>query len=123
MCCTFVFFLCSKKYEIFSSRELIRNPLLFTFCKSFLRTNSLEIDTHSSVTSLPGAPNQHWHHDTGALFSHEESNRVFRITFKNVHINQCRILHLHCCITGLAPSSTNTTTTGCVAIIISDVCE
>ena len=61
----------TQKYPVFADPALVRNPLLYAFAKSVLRTGALEVDTHSSVTSMPGAPNQHWHHDTGALFDHD----------------------------------------------------
>eukprot|EP00750_Incisomonas_marina_P010243 INCI16256.2.p1 GENE.INCI16256.2~~INCI16256.2.p1 ORF type:complete len:353 (+),score=54.69 INCI16256.2:573-1631(+) len=61
----------SMEHPEFADVSLVRNPLLYTFVKSFLGTGALEVDTHSSVTSLPGAPNQHWHHDTGNLFDAE----------------------------------------------------
>lgn len=60
-----------QEHPEFADASLVRNPLLYTFVKSFLGTGALEVDTHSSVTSLPGAPNQHWHHDTGNLFDVE----------------------------------------------------
>ena len=38
--------------------------------QNILGTKRLEIDTHSSVTSLAETPEQHWHRDAGFLFDY-----------------------------------------------------
>ena len=39
--------------------------------QNVLGTKRLEIDTHSSVTSLGNTPEQHWHRDAGFLYEYE----------------------------------------------------
>ena len=91
-----------QKHPEFTSPDLIRNPLLFSFVKSIFNNNALEIDTHSSVTSLPGAPAQHWHHDTGHLFDDDVSGLVI-ISIRVVHLRlvlstpNCGLCFLFCC--------------------------
>jgi len=56
----------------FSSAELLRAPNVYPFLKQVLGTSrTLELDTLSSVTSLPQAPAQHWHRDAGSLFDYD----------------------------------------------------
>ena len=55
----------------FTSPRLLRNPLLLPLIQKTLSTSRIEIDTHSSVTSLGHTPEQHWHRDAG--FLHHES--------------------------------------------------
>eukprot|EP00055_Hartaetosiga_balthica_P010548 m.45393 g.45393 ORF g.45393 m.45393 type:complete len:524 (-) comp7217_c0_seq1:140-1711(-) len=38
------------------------------FVSKLMLGDRIEIDTLSTVTSLPGAPNQHWHADVGSIF-------------------------------------------------------
>jgi ectoine hydroxylase-related dioxygenase (phytanoyl-CoA dioxygenase family) len=56
----------------FSDEEFIANGLLQPFMKRMLGSKRLEIDTHSSVTSLPHTPAQHWHRDAGFLFDYDQ---------------------------------------------------
>ena len=51
----------------FTSARLLRNPLLLPLIQKALSTSRIEIDTHSSVTSLSHTPEQHWHRDAGFL--------------------------------------------------------
>lgn len=52
----------------FTSEELLRNPLLMPLMQRALGTNRIEVDTHSSVTSMGNTPAQHWHRDAGFIF-------------------------------------------------------
>lgn len=54
----------------FTSPNLIANPALFSLLKRVLGTEEIELDTLSSVTSVPGSPAQHWHADVDDLFRH-----------------------------------------------------
>jgi hypothetical protein len=56
----------------FSDESFVLNPLLAPLMTRVLGSKRLEIDTHSSVTSLPHTPEQHWHRDAGFLFEHEQ---------------------------------------------------
>lgn len=53
----------------FTDSELVANPLLLPLMQRSLGTSRIEVDTHSSVTSLGNTPAQHWHRDAGFIFS------------------------------------------------------
>ena len=53
----------------FTSEKLLRNPLLLPLMQRTLSTQRIEVDTHSSVTSLGNTPAQHWHRDAGFIHS------------------------------------------------------
>ena len=53
----------------FTSEKLLRNPLLLPLMQRILSTQRIEVDTHSSVTSLGNTPAQHWHRDAGFIHS------------------------------------------------------
>jgi len=68
-----------SRYEVwspmnppFTSDEFLLSPFLLPAIKFVMNSERLEIDTFSSVTSLPGAPAQHWHKDAGVLFEYKE---------------------------------------------------
>lgn len=68
-----------RRYEVwspmippFTSDEFLLSPLLLPVIKFVMNSERLEIDTFSSVTSLPGAPAQHWHRDAGVIFKYKE---------------------------------------------------
>ena len=42
--------------------------MIIPFVERILGTNRFEIDTFSTVTSMPKTPAQHWHRDVGHLF-------------------------------------------------------
>ena len=52
----------------FTSEQLLSNPLLLPLMRHTLSTTRIEVDTHSSVTSLGNTPAQHWHRDAGFIF-------------------------------------------------------
>ena len=52
----------------FTNEELLKNPLLYPLMTRVLKTPRIEVDTHSSVTSLEETPAQHWHRDAGFIF-------------------------------------------------------
>lgn len=54
----------------FSDKEFVSNTLFMPMMQNILGTKRLEIDTHSSVTSLGNTPQQHWHRDAGFLFDY-----------------------------------------------------
>jgi len=56
----------------FTSDAFIRSPILLPIIKAVVNEQRLEINMLSSVTSLPGAPTQHWHRDSGSLFNYDE---------------------------------------------------
>jgi len=56
----------------FSSKEFVQSPFLLPVIEAVVNAKRLEINMFSSVTSLPGAPTQHWHRDAGALFEYDE---------------------------------------------------
>jgi len=56
----------------FTNDEFLLSPFLLPVIKFVMNSDRLEIDTFSSVTSLPGAPAQHWHRDAGLLFEYKE---------------------------------------------------
>jgi Tfp pilus assembly protein PilF len=51
----------------FTNEELLKNPLLHPLMVRTLKTHRIEVDTHSSVTSLAETPAQHWHRDAGFI--------------------------------------------------------
>jgi hypothetical protein len=51
----------------FTDEELLKNPLLHPLMVRTLKTHRIEVDTHSSVTSLAETPAQHWHRDAGFI--------------------------------------------------------
>eukprot|EP00948_MAST-09A_sp_MAST-9A-sp1_P003016 g3016.t1 len=53
--------------KIFTSSELVDNPLLRNLVQDAMGTNRIEIDTFSHITSLPKTAGQHWHSDIGSL--------------------------------------------------------
>ena len=55
----------------FSDESFVSNTLFMPIIQNILGTKRLEIDTHSSVTSLAKTPEQHWHRDAGFLFDYE----------------------------------------------------
>ena len=57
----------------FISRDLLENFAIKGLADEFLQTPRAEIDTLSSVTSLPRTPAQHWHRDAGFLFPGNEA--------------------------------------------------
>jgi ectoine hydroxylase-related dioxygenase (phytanoyl-CoA dioxygenase family) len=60
----------------FTSEELLRNPLLLPLVERALGTNRIEVDTHSSVTSLGNTPAQHWHRDAGFIFKNQVKEQL-----------------------------------------------
>jgi hypothetical protein len=54
----------------YTNPDLLANRFLVAFVKTLL-TPAMQIDTFSSVTSLPGAPIQHYHNDVPHLFKTE----------------------------------------------------
>jgi ectoine hydroxylase-related dioxygenase (phytanoyl-CoA dioxygenase family) len=54
--------------EPYTSSELVAHPLLQQLNRLLL-DDTIEIDTFSHVTSLPGAKAQHWHSDVNPLFA------------------------------------------------------
>ena len=52
----------------FTSPDLLTNGLLHPLMTQALQTRRIEVDTHSSVTSLGNTPKQHWHRDAGFIF-------------------------------------------------------
>jgi len=56
----------------FTSDEFLLSPFVLPVIKYVMNAERLEVDTFSSVTSLPGAPTQHWHRDAGTIFDYKE---------------------------------------------------
>lgn len=52
----------------FTDRPFSANRFLLSLVKSALGSARVELDTFSSVTARPGAPDQHWHSDVGHLW-------------------------------------------------------
>ena len=60
----------------FTSEELLRNPLLLPLMQRTLGTSRIEVDTHSSVTSMGETPAQHWHRDAGFIFKTQTEEQL-----------------------------------------------
>lgn len=55
------------------------NRFILSFMRVALATNRIELDTFSTVTSLAGAPHQHWHADVDGLWPRCVAHRVLRV--------------------------------------------
>ena len=59
-------------------QSVVNNPLLIPFVERVLGTNRFEIDTFSTVTSMPKTPAQHWHRDVGPVFDSVPASQTLR---------------------------------------------
>lgn len=57
----------------FTDRPFSANRFLLSLVKSALGSARIELDTFSSVTARPGAPDQHWHSDVGHLWKNSKN--------------------------------------------------